>query len=189
MLTETQETKQGMNNARERMSEYKVLAAAFAYPDDNFFKLFPEALAEKEGLRREYDRLFRAQSTWIYTCEYISEHEFQRANYLSDISGFYRAFGVEADRDRPDSLAMELEFMHYLIFKALYADTHRENDAKAGEKMFICVDAQKKFFTQYLCLPAKQIAQAVISKTSHNFYKETAARLLEFMESEEKLLL
>lgn len=189
MLTEIQETKQGMSNARERMSEYKVLAAAFAYPDDNFFKLFPEALAEKEGLLREYDRLFRAQSIWIYTCEYISEHEFQRANYLSDISGFYRAFGVESDRDRPDSLPMEFEFMHYLIFKALYADTHRENDAKADEKMFVCVDAQKKFFTQYLCLPAKQIAQAVLAKTAHNFYKEAAARLLEFMESEEKLLL
>ena len=79
------------------MLKYKMLAEAFSYP-------------KEEGLQLEYDRLFRQGEVWLYGLEYAIENEFQRAQGLADINGFYRAFGLETDKERPDSLVCELEF-------------------------------------------------------------------------------
>lgn len=163
-----------------RLGMYKSLSVAFSYPDKDFFEFFPELTAEKESLIREYDRLFRAKEIWLYGTEYTSEHEFQRSNNLSDIAGFYRAFGLEIDNDRPDSLEAELEFMHYLIFK--------EIKAPDKEKAQICVDAQKNFFSEHLSPMARAIAQKIIAETENNFYKTAAGDILEFFTEEEKLI-
>lgn len=163
---------------KERLSKYKSLAVAFSYPEGGFFDFFPEASAEKEGLFREYDRLFRAKDIWLYGTEYMSEHEFQRSNYLSDISGFYKAFGVEVNSERPDALNAELEFMHYLIFK--------EINAPAPEKAEIALSAQKKFFVEHLSPAAKAIAQKIIAITENQFYKNAASELIDFLSQEEE---
>jgi len=163
---------------KERLSRYKSLAVAFSYPEGSFFDFFPEASGEKEGLVREYDRLFRAKDIWLYGTEYMSEHEFQRSNYLADISGFYKAFGVETNIERPDALNAELEFMHYLIFK--------ENNAPTREKAEICLDAQRKFFTEHLSPAAKAIAQKILAASENPFYKNAASELIDFLSQEEE---
>lgn len=148
-----------------RMSAYKSLSTAFRYPED-------------EDLQLEYDRLFRLNNIWLYGAEYTSENEFQMVKSLSDIMGFYKAFGVTPDSTRPDSLETELEFMHYLIFK--------EINAPDTEKASICRDAQKKFFNEHLCPAAKKIAERIIAKDSS--YKNRAKELLEFIQCESQLL-
>ena len=163
---------------KERLSKYKSLAVAFSYPEGSFFDFFTEASGEKGELIREYDRLFRAKDIWLYGTEYMSEHEFQRSNYLSDISGFYKAFGLEVSSERPDALNAELEFMHYLIFK--------ESKAPTQEKAEICLDAQKKFFTEHLSPAAKAIAQKIIATTENPFYKNAASELIDFLSQEEE---
>lgn len=165
---------------QERMLKYKTLAVAFLYPDDNLFGIFPDIRPDREKLQAEYDRLFRAKEIWLYTTEYLAENEFQRADYLADIMGFYRAFGMDTNKDRPDALPGVLEFMYYLIFK--------EQRAQATENALICLDAQKKFFTQYVYAPAKKIAETIIAQAQNSFYKEMAEELLEFVESEKKVL-
>lgn len=165
---------------KERLSKYKSLAVAFSYPKGAFFDFFPEASGERESLVREYDRLFRMKEVWLYGTEYISEHEFQRSNYLADISGFYKAFGVEIHSDRPDSLEALLEFMHYLIYK--------EINAPSSEKAQICVDAQKKFFNEYAGPMARAIAEKVIAQTQVSFYKTVSLEMCEFLAEEEKIL-
>jgi len=169
------------------MLKYKAFAAAFAYPADSFYEFFPELSPEKEKLMFEYDRLFRADEVWLYGTEHLAQNEFQRANYLSDIMGFYRAFGLEPDKDRPDSLSCELEFMHYLIFKGLHALKDGEESEKK-ENARICLDAQRKFFTEHLCPAAKEIGKTVIAQAQNDFYVEIANEMLEFLESEEKFL-
>ena len=141
---------------------------------------FPELTPEKESLIREYDRLFRVKEIWLYGAEYTSEHEFQKSNNLSDISGFYKAFGLEIDNDRPDSLEAELEFMHYLIFK--------EINAPDKEKAETCADAGRKFYAEHLSPTAKAIAQKIIAETENDFYKTAACGILEFFAEEEKLI-
>lgn len=165
---------------KERLIKYKSLAVAFSYPDSKLFDFFPELSGEKEGLVREYDRLFRVKEIWLYGTEYISQNEFQRSNYLADISGFYKAFGVEINSDRPDSLEAVLEFMHYLIYK--------EINAPSAEKAEICLDAQKKFFNEYVSPMARAIAEKVIAQTQVSFYKTIVLEMQEFLAEEEKIL-
>ena len=156
---------------QERLLKYKELAASFSYP-------------EKEELRLEYDRLFRLSEIWLYGAEYTSENEFQRVKELSDISGFYRAFGLQVDKERPDALSCELAFMHHLIYKELYA--LKKNLSKAEEKAGICHDAQKKFFKAHLYPAAKKIVEKVILAGKSDFYNQIAQSLSAFLESEEK---
>lgn len=167
---------------RERMLRYKALAVAFSYPDDALLDIFPGLSDELEKLSIEYDRLFRAKSIWLYGTEYTAKSEFQRANFLSDIVGFYKAFGVEAEKDRPDSLVNELEFMHFLIFKMLHA--LEDNIPNGKEKAAICLDAQKKFFDEHFYPAAKKIAEIIIREDDSNFYQERAKELLNFLKSE-----
>lgn len=165
---------------KERMVWYKTFAAAFSYPDDNFLKCFPQVLPQKGDLLLEYDRLFRSGEIWLYGCEYTAENEFQRAQILADINGFYKAFGLETDRDRPDSLPCELEFMHYLIYKQM--------NAPDKEKAFTCFSAQKKFFVEHLLPSARKMLDALLAKSKNNFYREIAQNLLAFLANEEEFL-
>ena len=159
----------------------------FSYPGDAFHSRFPEASRGLDGLREEYDKLFRSDEIWLYGAEYTAKNEFQRVECLADIMGFYKAFGVEPRCDRPDALECELEFMHYLIFKNIRAV---ENPVKQGgeDRSAVCLEAQSKFFNRHLYAPANRISELVISKTQSNFYAGGAEKLLEFMEAEKKSL-
>lgn len=179
MLTEMPEVEQKMNSAKVRMSKYKTLAVAFSYPDEQFFAHFPQLSSQKEELQTQYDKLFRSSEVWLYGSEYKAKNEFQRAQDLADINGFYRAFGVEPDRDRPDALNIELEFMHYIILK--------ETRAQDPEKAFVCLDAQKKFFAEHLYPAAGRIIENILSKHTESFYSEAAQTLKEFLGAEAEL--
>lgn len=153
----------------ERLLAYKRFSEAFASPD-------------KKELLTEYDLLFRAKEIWLYSIEYLAENEFQRVNYLADIAGFYRAFGLETDRERQDFLNIELEFMHILIAKQMYALSGKIVNPE--EKADICRIAQEKFFNTYLYPGAKSIAEKIIALSESGFYKRKAVGLLAFLESE-----
>jgi nitrate reductase assembly molybdenum cofactor insertion protein NarJ len=163
----------------ERLLKYKTLAVAFSYPDEQFFAHFPQLSSQKETLQATYDRLFRSRGVWLYGLEHLCENEFQRAQGLADINGFYRAFGVEPDKERPDAIPMELEFLHYLILKQM-----RAHDA---QQALICFDAQRKFFSEHLYPAASKIAENILTQTQECFYSETALSLREFLASESAL--
>lgn len=167
----------------ERLAKYKAFSVAFYYPDDTFFDFFSIPRSEREQVISEYDLLFRAGEIWLYSTEHRAKHEFQRANYLSDIMGFYRAFGVEPHADRPDSLSGELEFMHFLIFKENRALVNNDSEA-SQEKAALCHDIQKKFFTEHLYPAAKKITDDIISQSDGSFYKDIAEEMIDFLESE-----
>ncbi len=168
-----------------RMRQYKTLAMAFRYPDDAFFEVFPELLADKRDLLAEYDRLFRAGIVWLYGAEHLVENEFQRANLLSDVMGFYNAFGFEPALDRPDAISCEMEFMYALILKRNHASQLDVND-QSKEKIEVCLDAEKKFFVQHLTPEAASIAEKIIAQSENSFYVNIAKDLIEFLETESK---
>lgn len=168
-----------LKDNQQRLLKYKKLAVAFSYPDESLRTFFPDLSTQKETLALEYDHLFRNSGIWLYAAEYTAENEFQRAKTLADINGFYRAFGLTPDKDRPDALPCELEFMHYLIFK--------EINAPSKEKALICSSAQKKFLAQHLYPAAKAIVDKIIEQTKNDFYKDAAQEMLRFLEAERSL--
>ncbi len=183
MSTESASHNTGTQIDIERMHQYKTLAAAFSYPDDPFFAHFPDLMDDKQSLMVEYDRLFRAGIVWIYGAEYLAKNEFQRANILSDIMGFYTAFGLEPDKERPDSITCEMEFMYGLILKRNRA-SRLPTDDQSKEKIEVCFDAEKKFFIQHLEPAAVLIAEKIISQSENCFYVNIAKDMLEFLASE-----
>jgi TorA maturation chaperone TorD len=165
------------------MACYAALAAAFSYPGPSLFHVWPHWAQDEQGLVTEYDRLFRAQSLWLYGAEHLAENEFQRARLLSDIMGFYRAFGIEPDKERPDALACELEFMRCLILKQHRVGSGAVADP-TGDKADVCRQAQRTFFQEHLAPAAAQIAPEVQVRTTHPFYRQAADDLLMLVEAE-----
>jgi TorA maturation chaperone TorD len=169
----------------QRLLSYKAYAVAFSYPDKKLFEHFPRYVQEKQSMISEYDRLFRAGVVWLYGAEHTVKNEFQRANLLADIMGFYTAFGLEPDRERPDSITCELEFMHYLILKRNRIGSDLSAD-DAREKSEICLDAERKFFVEHMEPTATNVARKIIAESSHPFYAKAATELLTFLESEKR---
>lgn len=170
---------------KERMISYKRYAVAYSYPEDDIFNYFPEMNSKREKLLAEYDKLFRANEIWLYGSEYTVKSEFQIAQNLADIMGFYRAFGLEPDKDRPDSLFSELEFMYYLIFKRVRA-IEADDTAKGREKALICLDAEKKFFQEHLYPAATKIIKTIAARAADGFYKKISNEMSNFLEAEKK---
>jgi len=71
--------------------------------------------------------------------DYAEGDVWRRSHQMADIAGFYRAFGVTHPSERPDHVAVELEFLHLVSCKVAWAlacgDTeHAEISAKAEER-------------------------------------------------------
>lgn len=65
-----------------------------------------------------------------YETEYGQQGLFQQPQQLANLTGFYRAFGLKVrqeERERPDHIACQLEFLEFLGQKQVYAMDQRDN--------------------------------------------------------------
>lgn len=101
-----------------------------------------------------------------YETEYIdSKLSFQRSQALADIAGFYRAFGwmpSPCHPERPDHIAVELEFMATLCGMEL--------GASHDEQVAICHESQAKFLSEHLVWWAPALAKLLVYEDPHGFY-------------------
>lgn len=75
--------------------------------------------------------------------------DFRQCLELSDLAGFYRAFGLKMSAtfgDRPDHVVAELEFMAFLAFKEAAALA----DAAPADAVESCRDGQRRFLEEHL---------------------------------------
>jgi TorA maturation chaperone TorD len=103
---------------------------------------------DDEVLERVYTTVFTMTTSTIcpaYETAYTAKHLFQASEQMADVAGFYRAFGVEAHGERPDELAMELEFAYLLALKEAYALEHH-----GRAQVAICRRAERAFFRDHL---------------------------------------
>ena len=144
---------------------YGFLASMFTYPQENWTEdvpllvenvvtltecsdwlvIPPVSLTQLQAAHRY---IFGLVGSLCYETEYGLPHEYQQSQQMADVAGFYRAFGFalgQAVRERPDHVAVELEFMHVLALKEAYAW-----QAGQPEHVAICVDAQQKFLQDHL---------------------------------------
>lgn len=98
-----------------------------------------------DDLRLEHTRLFVKGEATPYETSFDTTRPFGKTHELSDVAGFYRAFGVKPSSDLPDYIVCELEFMGLLCLKEGYALAQGRKDQAE-----ICVDAQRKFVKHHL---------------------------------------
>lgn len=142
----------------------------------------------REATIRDYDRVFglvTIRECPPYETEYCStEDPFLRAQQLADVAGFYAAFGLRGGRerpDRPDHVALELEFMAHLLLKKRLAD---DGTSEGSERAQICADAAQRFFRDHLAWWAPSFASGLRSRSNDGFYAKIARMLAAFLPTE-----
>lgn len=102
-------------------------------------------------LRSEYLEIFEMakQPNPLYETEYGRERAMFKTRELSDIAGFYRAFGFDLDpdgmREMVDHVSVELEFYSLMSMKLIHLMREKEQ-----EGVEIVSDAMQKFMQEHL---------------------------------------
>lgn len=100
------------------------------------------------GLEAAYRRVFthvHSVDSPLYETDYTAREIWRQSQELADLAGFYRAFGMEQVAERPDQVAVELEFLHVVAYKAAWALVQR--DLEHAE---ICVRAEEAFLRDHV---------------------------------------
>ncbi len=122
-----------------------------------------------------------------YEMYFSGSQIYQQTQDLADLSGFYKAFGVDISRDdntnRWDHISVELEFLHFLTYKLAY--TTENGGDKERE---ICLAAKKKFLNAHLGRWIAAFSIAVEKKSPVAFYREIAGMTNEFVHLDMKNL-
>jgi TorA maturation chaperone TorD len=138
-----------------------------------------------ETLRDQYDRVFgliAPKECPPYETEYYPTAEtFARSQQLADLAGFYRAFGLETSQrspERPDHLALELEFLAFLLLKRREAMARIEDDPKAAEHAEVCDAALRDFVRDHLAWWVPAFAAGLRRKAQGLGYPAALAAVL-----------
>lgn len=102
-----------------------------------------------EALQSQHNALYSSGSVCPQQeSDYVASHAFQKTDVMADVAGFYRAFGLRvsrAQRELPDFLGSELEFLHAVGWKEARAMQEGNREASA-----VCRQAQMKFLAEHL---------------------------------------
>jgi TorA maturation chaperone TorD len=140
-------------------------------------------------LQSEHRRVFSNVITLDcppYETLFGNDHVFAQSHVMGDISGFYKAFGVELSKDiheRLDHLSVEFEFMHLLAYKESYSRCHDGID-----KTQIVVDAQKKFVKNHIGRWVPLFCRMLTKKADSGPFKLIADLTADWMEFETAFL-
>lgn len=117
-----------------------------------------------------------------YETEYGNEALFQQPQELSDLMGFYRAFGLSLKdhvKERADHVSCESEFLMFLALKEAYAHENNEHELVAE----IC-KAQKLFLRDHFARFLPSFAAKLQREDSAGFYAALAAFCLALISAE-----
>jgi TorA maturation chaperone TorD len=125
-----------------------------------------------------------------YETEYINgKFDFQRSNNLADVSGYYQAFGLTGSRahpERQDHIALELEFMAFLLgMERQAADGDR---AQREERLSVCREAQSRFLHEHLAWWVPAFAKLLCHQDRNGFYSAVGTYLAALIPAERALL-
>lgn len=138
------------------------------------------------GLRRAHLAVFGhtiSKDCPPYGAEYGQAHIFEKTQTLADVTGFYRAFGLDLSgdvRDRPDHLALELEFMEFLCLKQALA----EAPTGSPDHETLCRDAQHAFLESHLGVWAFSFVHRLTRRPGTGPFADCAELLAQFLAQE-----
>jgi TorA maturation chaperone TorD len=137
-----------------------------------------------DDLQSSFMRIFDPrQPPHPFEAEHLTEHFRQRTDMLADLNGFYEAFAVSPNHERPDHIGCELEFIHLLSLKEALAI--RDGRAEQAE---VCAEARQKFLSEHLLLWYERVVEVIRLRAvdpEDRFYL-ALADLLEALMAQEK---
>jgi len=149
----------------------KEMSEAFRNIQEALKDLNVDKLAK--GYRDTFGNATIAMDCPPYEMYFSGSQIYQQTQDLADLSGFYKAFGVEVSREdninRWDHIAVELEFLHFLTYKLAYA-----TENSIDKEREICLAAKKKFLNAHIGRWIAAFSNAVEKKSHVLFYREIA---------------
>jgi len=142
-----------------------------------------------EELKVEYARLFVGPYTLLappYGSVYLEPERRIMGNSTMDVINRYRQSGlVVADdfKDAPDHIAAELEFMHFLIFKAVEAAGQDD-----GDQVVASLINQQSFLEIHLGAWVHEFADKVIQNAAISFYRNLARATETFIKDDYQVI-
>jgi TorA maturation chaperone TorD len=115
---------------------------------------------------------------------------FLRSHQMADIAGFFRAFGLDPGgsvHERPDHLALELEFVALLLTKKRLISDVPATPA-AMEQAEVCDQAVRDFVREHLAWWVPAFAAGLRRKADHGLYHSFSRVLAALIPAERELL-
>ncbi|TAK58290.1 MAG: hypothetical protein EPO22_11015 [Dehalococcoidia bacterium] len=144
------------------------------------------ATTDDETIERAHTAAFTMTTSEMcptHETAYTAKHLFQVTEQMADVAGFYRAFGVDPQGERPDSLAMELEFAYLLALKEAYAIEHH-----GPAKVALCRKAERAFLHDHLGRWGGAVAARMIVRDPDGIIGATGELLDAFLALEQRHL-
>lgn len=153
-------------------------------PVDGLVATLPSTLPRDLGrFRDDHMALFppiASRDAPGYETAYRGDDIFQQADLLADIAGFYKAHGLRAggsERERPDHITVQLEFMAVLARKTVYAlGVDRSEDAD------ICREMSALFLQDHLGCWAPGFGRRVATMSASPWYRNLGELLAAWVE-------
>lgn len=172
---------------------YKILSLCFHNLNEELLASLREADPFRNSLKgvsltdlkREHTRLFSlsvAGGIPPYETEYGIKNVFMKTQQMADISGFYRAFGMEMSdsaHQRLDFIGAELELMCWLTLKE-----ERAREKALKKEAEICRDAAQKFMSDHLGRWAPFFGEEIAKASQLPFYRRLGQNLSTFVVAE-----
>ncbi|MHC4148943.1 MAG: TorD/DmsD family molecular chaperone [Planctomycetota bacterium] len=170
----------------QRGNSYKFLSECYYLPDENLLEKVGDAagsnsffvelaclvpgVTELDSLRVDFTRLFVGPFKLLappYGSVYLEDNRILGDSTV-DVRSFYEGEGLEVViKDAPDHIAMELEFMHYLVTKQI------EATGKANLQILESfLQKQQSFLQTHLTRWLPRFVQKVQENAQTEFYRK-----------------
>lgn len=132
----------------------------------------------------EYRNIFGLSATVFppFESEFFPNQEpFFRAQQLADVAGFYSAFGlkpIRGEAERVDHIALELEFLAYLLARRRMTATTEERE--------VCEYSAATFFREHVGWWATALARGLEHKGAGGLYEHVGRALAAFIALERR---
>jgi len=168
---------------------YKYLSECFYYPDENQMtlikrlgsnlpKVYTDIFSEKniQDLQVDYARLFVGPFEVLtppYGSVYLEEGRKTFGESTADVIQHYKAENLNVElKEPPDHIAIELEFMYYLISKEI--ECINNEDFNSAEKY---LKKQQQFLRVHIAAWVNEFSNSLSENANNDCYKSLAGLL------------
>ena len=188
-----------LSRERERGNSYKALSECYHLPDENLVKLLNNlsesasglyselagsihGMDDVESLKVDYAKLFVGPYELLappYGSVYLENGKLMGDSTM-DVKNWYALEGLEITlREVPDHIALELEFVYFLISKETEAISN-----SSSENAIHYLEKQKAFVETHLGQWVSAFADRVKERAETEFYRSLAYATESFVRSD-----